>query len=1481
MQILQLPAVDPIECRFKTNRLKIKLNWKANSNEGEVIDPSGNDGTSSSTSASSSWRSLEEFQLKFLEGNGIRAKGANIDYSDELSSGTVLNVKSQRLPNPNEDDNEDPEEEDDDDKGRSLGDFSWSVPTSVCYQSILKIKSRAPKSFGQPGDRVEYAITENLESSREGRANETKVVLNGLLTIGGQDSDENMDDENDDDDVEEGVEEEVANEAGEIDENINKNGTKARQGKGGSKETKKKTKKDKGKKQGKIKVKNERILVHIPIKELDPGASYKLNLRGLSKNISTTNVTTLLDASMNDIFQTVFTVASADQSHIVNVLVAGRVFPDRQIILRAMLKDCSKFQRKRSGSDGTDDPSTALSSERWKFFWSTDGKINFNLANQDLQKLRIPKHSLEGGREYIFFVEVIPELNPEASFQNQLSFTVQSLGLKAQFAASELTFGIQNEITLDGSLSRDLDNRSGNLTFDWFCLDELTNQPCYALDVEASNNQSTTSPMLLKEKFKESMSRQLVRLPGLSLAIGRYNFQLCITKDSRSNCAKMVVEIKPGKVATIQLAARDSVTNPEEETVIKALVTGSQGTCVHWECVLAEGFAFIDLSEHTKSAQVVCFTGTSSQRGFHLVIPGGVLEGKTRYKFRLVARNPLLGISDASTVITTLEPPNEGTCEIEPKEGVALNTTFVLDCHSFKNADGLIFTVEYADKASLSPNNFVHLDEFLGSDASELQFLASPGKIQILVTICTFQEVCDQLLLDDIIQVDKAQIDDGTIRSLGIAVANEISQKEPLRALSLMRRIVLSIPEADEDVWNQYKVPVCSLQFGTFREATAEFTQDLVPSDVPIAVTMLDLFLKSPCWNVKDETIADERRNALWAGKQLSDALGTLQKKLQSLQEDPSLKEKLRRKRAFSSTAKFQVLPRLTSKLARLKRSDGNLEQSEGQHNILTFFDSIISPEQMEVVLQFAEMSIGGDIQSEIQSMKELLDQIHTDSMKNLCRGTTPQSDARMIMTDTLEISMKRTEFIEGDKEKFAFGLSSSQVNLDDSAIQKFSEWNCHSNKEADSNQAPCIGLCIGTALYEEDYVTPTSQKFNLTRPPMRSDIHDIRLLNPQSGKDLTEQYQNEDLGGSLQIEIEVNEDAQDPGSSRPKRSTNPSISTGYELTCMVFQNDNWTSEFCETKEFVTKADGTATVNCDCSVPGYVAVFLVSSGSGEDVTLKVNEVRVFDETITITFLEAYYEVVGPNEEDKAHFITTIRTQMANLLTTDVSNIQDVEVWEGSTVVKMQIVGYDEQESAELEKAYMELAQKFERGEVKMTDQKGRPLTLQPQCVMDSCRVRDKESETKIFYIIAGVAVAIILFVIILIIVGVVLKNKKRTEKVKPFMNSGSQPPTYRTFQFADSLEGTKVNYGGTRKPVPAPYLPSNSNYSDMQRDQILEEESKSVDSGILIDREHGDVPNNPARYKKPSKEDLAKTQPISEDIRVERRMTEKLPGTPE
>lgn len=100
--------MDSIECQFKTNRLKIKLNGKASSKD-EVPSENGTSG--------SSWRTLDEFQLKFLEGNGIRAKGANIDYSDEFSSGTVLNVKSQQPSDQNEDTDDDEEEEEDEDKG--------------------------------------------------------------------------------------------------------------------------------------------------------------------------------------------------------------------------------------------------------------------------------------------------------------------------------------------------------------------------------------------------------------------------------------------------------------------------------------------------------------------------------------------------------------------------------------------------------------------------------------------------------------------------------------------------------------------------------------------------------------------------------------------------------------------------------------------------------------------------------------------------------------------------------------------------------------------------------------------------------------------------------------------------------------------------------------------------------------------------------------------------------------------------------------------------------------------------------------------------------------------------------------------------------------------------------------------------------------------------------------------------------------------
>ena len=56
-------------------------------------------------------------------------------------------------------------------------------------------------------------------------------------------------------------------------------------------------------------------------------------------------------------------------------------------------------------------------------------------------------------------------------------------------------------------------------------------------------------------------------------------------------------------------------------------------------------------------------------------------------------------------------------------------------------------------------------------------------------------------------------------------------------------------------------------------------------------------------------------------------------------------------------------------------------------------------------------------------------------------------------------------------------------------------------------------------------------------------------------------------------------------------------------LQCMVFVESpspgSWRDSPCETKGVTPKDDGSAAVHCECTEPGYVAVFLVKDDSGQ------------------------------------------------------------------------------------------------------------------------------------------------------------------------------------------------------------------------------------------------------------------------------------------
>ena len=60
-------------------------------------------------------------------------------------------------------------------------------------------------------------------------------------------------------------------------------------------------------------------------------------------------------------------------------------------------------------------------------------------------------------------MQIVPEKTPEKAFESRLRLEVASLGVEAKLTVREATFGVENQVFLDGSLSRDKDNKDSEL----------------------------------------------------------------------------------------------------------------------------------------------------------------------------------------------------------------------------------------------------------------------------------------------------------------------------------------------------------------------------------------------------------------------------------------------------------------------------------------------------------------------------------------------------------------------------------------------------------------------------------------------------------------------------------------------------------------------------------------------------------------------------------------------------------------------------------------------------------------------------------------------------------------------------------------------------------------------------------------------------------------------------------------------------------
>ncbi len=186
------------------------------------------------------------------------------------------------------------------------------------------------------------------------------------------------------------------------------------------------------------------------------------------------------------------------------------------------------------------------------------------------------------------------------------------------------------------------------------------NQPCYVLQ----SGNGGGNRVVLADRYRDLLKKAQVQLPPKCLAPDTYNFTLCVTKGSDTACDSIMVTVLAGDVANFVLAAEDTLVAPNRDLVVKALVRGSQGTTVHWECMVAEGFGYVDLGRMSRSGIPTRFDSTTDQRSFNLVLKANTLKPNTRYKFRLIAINGNRMQTSAATVLKAVDLPKPPDCSV-------------------------------------------------------------------------------------------------------------------------------------------------------------------------------------------------------------------------------------------------------------------------------------------------------------------------------------------------------------------------------------------------------------------------------------------------------------------------------------------------------------------------------------------------------------------------------------------------------------------------------------------------------------------------------------------------------------------------------------------------------------------------------------------------------------------------------------------------
>ncbi|XP_040573091.1 uncharacterized protein [Lepeophtheirus salmonis] len=1125
--------------------------------------------------------------------------------------------------------------------------------------------------------------------------------------------------------------------------------------------TKDKKREKKGKAKKSTITTQKKFKLYIDHEHLKVGQTYKLEVTGERIYRSGSSIKT-------DMKTVTFSIM--DKNSPISLSIIGPTYPipaNRPLKLKGKLKSCKKNSSFRKEYKDV------------KYSWTSQPSIPMIKKSKNSNKKLKIKNGLIGGKVYTFNlkIEAKPKNSSLPPFEMSTSLIVETLilGPKAFIPIDKITFGVENDITLDGDGSLDQDNTNEDLKFEWFCEKDSVDKGCFVSHI----NQKGV-PVLLKQHLpKEVMKRHRLIIPKHTLLPGIYNFFLeaKLERVGKISRRSVLVEVVLGKVGSMEFARFNNIIDVSKPTIIKALIRNTNDICLKWECEIEKGYAFIDLKAVSKHGELKCFQTMKSERMFNLVIRPNSLISGAEYKFRLIQKNQEYGtIASATIKLSTHEYTRIPIFKIYPSEGLAMTTKFSL---------------EFVDlPTEIADNELKYTFRlFYGSDQNERIYLnngifeefelpASDEHLYVFLQMCDEFEVCQMIGSDNSVEIVLAsEFGMERIKLLKEIAVEAQNEGECLFSMSYLYRTIATLRE-EKPLYDAHYQEICTLLYAIFLDCSNTFSQEIKQNREYYSITIaMELFLASDCFsNKSDDTIMRDEKSDGNIG------LNVEKRAIQSINKIRNI--------ILDTTLEDISLTDENESTKRQKRETKDTIISE-KMPLLKLLSRSLTNEQMQVLIAWTTNSLKNSNDAKTE-FGQFLDQIVLKYMKAICKTTYSQSDVETINTNDVDMSVLSKDFSEKSTHSVISNISSlDSIKFEDAMITKLKEWKC-------SDIVTCSGLTIGAIKINSDMVV--TDKTLKEAPKIISSVFGVHLLNPYTCETIA--FENEDF---FQMSVEVNEFSE-VQKIKQERS--------FQMQCMVLIDGKWDMKSCETEGFSYKNQDSAVVYCKCSKSGYVAIGMVDS---DNEVVVIQQSFAYHKDVQFRILDKYDKELDDN--DLNVFKTSLLDRLQKTVGIKPSEVKNLAVMKGpkgELMVKFELVSEEEVDSIRLKNSHSELRDLIEAGTFKMKGLNGNPVAVPAQCIGDCVTKKHTEKQNYlILIIIASVVVAFLIFISICILCAVQSKKRRLDEKVKPFPSNTEIAPNYRTLQYANSLQGTV------------------SSMKRIKEDKLKNELKKSIDENVL------------------------------------------------